>query len=101
MERSLHPASASPFADGQTAPCWVEVTHDGRYLFTVNTGSKTVSSYAIDSSGQLALIGSFPINGSTGGDIDARLSPDGRSLLVLGGRSDVVTSFAVSGATLS
>src|SRR5439155_21409400 len=22
---------ASPYADGQTAPCWVEISHDGRY----------------------------------------------------------------------
>jgi 6-phosphogluconolactonase (cycloisomerase 2 family) len=30
---------SSPFADNQTAPCWVEITHDGRFLFTVNTAS--------------------------------------------------------------
>jgi len=98
---SLAPVSASPFADAQTAPCWVEVSHDGRYLFAVNTGSKNISSYSINPFGQLTLISSFPINGSTGGDIDARLSPDGRSLLVVGGTSDVVSAFAVNGGTLS
>lgn len=98
---SLNPVSASPFADGQTAPCWVEVSHDGRYLFAVNTGSKNISSYSIDPFGQLTLISSFPISGSTGGDIDARLSPDGRTLLVVGGKSDVISSFAVNGGTLS
>jgi len=98
---SLIPVSASPFADDQTAPCWVEVSQDGRYLFAVNTGSKNVSSYSISPFGQLTLISSFPINGSTGGDIDARLSPDGRSLLVVGGTSDVVSAFAVNGGTLS
>ena len=35
----LSPIGPSPYADGQTAPCWVEISHDGRYLFTVNTGS--------------------------------------------------------------
>lgn len=98
---SLRPVSASPFADGQTAPCWVEVSHDGRYLFAINTGSKNISSYAIGPFGQLTLISSFPISGSTGGDIDARLSPDGRSLFVVGGKSEVVSAFAVSGGTLS
>ena len=29
----------SPVPDGQTAPCWVEISHDGKYLFAVNTGS--------------------------------------------------------------
>src|SRR5271165_4203088 len=35
----LSSIGSSPFADGQTAPCWVEISHDGKYLFTVNTGS--------------------------------------------------------------
>jgi len=43
----LVPIGSSPYADGQTAPCWVEISHDGRYLFTVNTGSANISSYAI------------------------------------------------------
>ena len=47
------------------------------------------------------LIGSFAINASTGGDIDARLSPDGQSLLVVGGKSDVISAFAVNGGTLA
>jgi hypothetical protein len=38
----LSPIGASPYADGQTAPCWVEISHDGRYLFTVNTGSGNI-----------------------------------------------------------
>lgn len=98
---ALQPVSAVPFADGQTAPCWVEVSHDGKYLFAVNTGSKNISSYSIDAFGELTLINSYPISGSTGGDIDARLSPDGRSLFVVGGKSDVVSAFAVNGGTLT
>ena len=29
------------------APCWVEITHDGQFLFTVNTASGTISAYQI------------------------------------------------------
>ena len=36
---TLSPIGSSPFADNQTAPCWVETTDDGQFLFTVNTGS--------------------------------------------------------------
>ena len=77
----LTPIGASPYADGQTAPCWVEISHDGRYLFTVNTGSGNISSYAVNPDGSLTLIDSTPIRGG-GADIAARLSPDGRYLLV-------------------
>ncbi len=91
---------SSPYADFQTAPCWVEISHDGRYLFTVNTGSGNVSSYAINPDGSLVLIGSFAINGG-GADIDARLSPDGKYLLVDGAGHNFVSVFAVSGGNLT
>ncbi|MGI9005570.1 MAG: lactonase family protein [Streptosporangiaceae bacterium] len=92
----LSSIGSSPYADGQTAPCWVEISQDGRYLYTVNTGSGTVSSYAVNRDGSLTLIGSTPIS-SGGASIDARLSPDGRYLLVDGAGMHVVSVFAVQG----
>jgi 6-phosphogluconolactonase len=96
----LTPVGASPFADFQTAPCWVEISHDGRFLFTVNTGSANVSSYAINADGSLTLIGSTPI-AKGGADIDARLSPDGRTLLVDGSGAHILSVFAVNGGHLT
>jgi 6-phosphogluconolactonase len=96
----LSPIGPSPYADGQTAPCWVEISHDGRYLFTVNTGSGNISSYSISPDGSLTLLSSAPITGG-GADIDARLSPDGRYLLVDGAGHNFVSVFAVNGGTLS
>jgi len=91
---------SSPFADGQTAPCWVEISHNGKYLFTVNTGSANISSYAINPDGSLTLIGSTPIRGG-GADIDARLSPDGETLSVDGSGNHILSVFAVNGGTLT
>jgi hypothetical protein len=96
----LSPIGSSPYADGQTAPCWVEISHDGRYLFAINTGSGNISSYAIDPGGSLTLIGSTPIAGG-GADIDARLSPDGRYLLVDGSGMHFISVFAVNGGSLT
>ena len=96
----LSPIGASPYADGQTAPCWVEISHNGQYLFAVNTGSGNISSYSITPDGSLALIGSTPISGG-GADIDARLSPDGKYLLVDGSGMHFVSVFAVNGGTLT
>jgi len=96
----LSSIGASPYADGQTAPCWVEISHNGRYLYTVNTASGTISSYAISGNGSLALIGSVPITGG-GADTDARLSPDGKYLLVDGSGMHFVSVFAVNGGTLT
>ena len=100
LSGQLTPIGSSPYADFQTAPCWVEISHDGQYLFTVNTGSGSISSYAINPDGSLALIGSFTITGG-GADIDARLSPDGNYLLVDGSGHNFVSVFAVNGGNLT
>jgi len=96
----LSSIGSSPYADGQTAPCWVEISRDGRYLFAVNTGSGNISSYAINPGGSITLIGSTPISGG-GADIDARLSPDGKYLLVDGSGMHFVSVFAVNGGSLT
>ncbi len=86
----------------QTAPCWVEITHDGQFLFAVNTGSGDISRYWIAPNGTLTLLGSTPV-GVTGGvgAVDARLSPDGRTLYVDESRIGAVGAFAVDGGNLT
>jgi hypothetical protein len=99
---TLTPVAGSPFADDQTAPCWVEITHDGQFLFTVNTGSGEISRYQIAPDGALTLLGSTPVaaTGSVGA-VDARLSPDGRFLYVDESRVGAVGAFAVNGGSLT
>jgi len=92
---------SSPFADLQTAPCWVEISHDGQFLFTVNTGSGEISSYAIYPNGSLVLLSSTPFGSAGAGAVDARLSPNGRTLLVNGSQANVIASFAVNGGNLT
>jgi 6-phosphogluconolactonase (cycloisomerase 2 family) len=99
VDGTLSSIGDSPYPDFQTAPCWVEITSDGRYLFTVNTASGSVSRYAINEDGTLSLIGSTPFRDGAGA-IDARLSPDGQTLSVTGSSSHVVSTFAVSGGNL-
>jgi 6-phosphogluconolactonase len=99
---TLDSIGASPFADDQTAPCWVEISHDGRYLFAVNTAVPSISSYAIGWNGSLRLLGSTPFHGpSTLGSEDARLSPDGSTLWVVDSKGDAVSGFRVNGGQLS
>ncbi len=92
---------ASPFANLDTAPCWVEISHDGRYLYTVNTAGASISSFSIGSDGSLSLIGSTPFsNGAGAGAEDARLSPDGSTLWVVEAAHNTVAGFSVSGGSL-
>jgi 6-phosphogluconolactonase len=93
---------SSPFADQQTAPCWVEISHDGRFLFTVNTAQPSISSYAIHRDGALTLLRSTPFRNPTGlGPVDARLSPNGDTLFVVDGGTSQVSAFRVHGGRLA
>ena len=99
---TLTSISGSPFPDDQTAPCWVEITRDGRFLFTVNTASGSISRYSIARDGTLRLIGSTPVSGGSGvGAVDARLSPDGRTLYVDESKIGKVGAFAVDDGNLT
>jgi 6-phosphogluconolactonase (cycloisomerase 2 family) len=99
---TLTSIGASPFADQQTAPCWIEISHDGRFLFTVNTATPSISRYAIARDGSLALLGSTRFNGpSTPAPEDARLAPDGGTLWVVDSGGRAVSGFSVSGGDLA
>jgi 6-phosphogluconolactonase len=95
---SLRSIGTSPYANQQTAPCWVILTPDGHYLFAVNTGSGTISRYAISGDGHLKLLGSTTVSATAGvGAVDPGLSPGGRFLYVNESRVDSVGLFGVSG----
>jgi len=99
---TLTSIGASPYADDQTAPCWVEITPSGRFLFTVNTGSGAISRFAIAAGGTLTLLGSTAVSATGGvGAVDARLSPDGRYLYVDESRIGAVGAWAVNGGNLT
>jgi 6-phosphogluconolactonase len=93
--------SPSPVSNPGTASCWVEITHDGLYLFVVNTGSGTIASYSIGAGGTLTYLQSTPSGEIGAGAEDARLSPDGSTLWVVDAGVDKLSSFAVNGGTLT
>jgi 6-phosphogluconolactonase len=99
---TLSPIGDSPFADQQTAPCWVAISHDGRYLYAFNTASGTVSSYSIARDGTLTLLGSSaPVTGITGGGTDITLGTDGDTLYLNEAGNHTVAAFAVDGGTVT
>jgi 6-phosphogluconolactonase len=92
----------SPYPDKQTTPCWVEISHDGKYLFTVNTAVPSISTYQIEGNGALSLQGSTVFNNPTGlGPVDARLDPTGKTLYVVDSVADAVSAFKVHSGHLS
>lgn len=91
------PAIVSPSVPTtETAACWVAVSRDGRYAYTTNTGSGSVTGYAVGRDGALARLDADGVTASTGPGsmpIDAGFSRDGRFLYVLGAGSRAVHAF--------
>jgi 6-phosphogluconolactonase len=99
---TLTAISGSPFADSQTAPCWVAISPDGEALFAINTASGSISGYTVASDGMLGLVGSTAFNGPTGlRPFDAAVSPDGAFLYVVDAGAARVSAFAVDGTTVT
>jgi 6-phosphogluconolactonase len=98
---TLTPIGNSPFADNQTAPCWVEISHDGNVLFAINTGSGSISSYTINADGSLTLLGSVAFSGTGLRPFDARLDPTGAFLYVVDAGVAKVSAFGVDGGSLT
>jgi len=67
----------------QTAACWIAISENGKYAFTTNAGSGTLSSLRIGHNGKLTLAN--PVAGDAGPGstpLDAAFSAGGRYLYV-------------------
>src|SRR5437660_2487155 len=98
---TLTSIGSSPFPDLQTAPCWVEISHDGQVLFTVNTASNSISRYAIAADDSLSLLGSTSLGSVNVGAEDAGLGPNGGTLWVVDTGARAVSAFAVDRGNLT
>ena len=98
---SLTAISGSPFADDQTAPCWVAISPDGNALFAVNTGTGSVSAYTVASDGTLGLVGSTTASLAGLKAFDAGVSPDGQFLYVVDAGVAKVSAFAIDGTSVT
>jgi 6-phosphogluconolactonase len=82
----------------QSAACWVAITPDGRFAYTTNTGSGTLSGFRVFGDGRLALLSPNGVTASTGvgsAPIDLTFSEQGEYLHVLNSGAASITTFAV------
>lgn len=94
---TLVPISPS-VPDTQKAACWIVVTPNGKFVYTANAGSGTISGYAIKSDGSLSLLNA---NGQTGmvGEgstlLDMAVSKNGQFLYVIARGYGAVYGFKI------
>lgn len=81
----------------QTAACWVVVTKNGKFAYTTNTGSGSISAYRVSKGGSIELLnGQAGLTGAGSAPIDAAVSGNSRYLYTLNAGAHTITGFAVS-----
>lgn len=84
--------------DHQAAPCWVAVSGDGKYAYTANAVSNSLSGYAIAKNGAISLLNANGVTASTDAHpLDLAFSDGSRFLYALANGAGTVDAYRVNG----
>jgi 6-phosphogluconolactonase (cycloisomerase 2 family) len=80
------------------ATCWGEVTPDGRFVYTSNSGTSTISGFSIGATGSLTalsgtVVGTLP---SGSANLDIAITADGKYLYTLNAGTGTINTFAIN-----
>ena len=84
----------------QRAPCWLIVDNSGRFAYTANAASATITGFAIDANGTLTRLTASGVSADLGagaGPLDLDMSRNGKYLYVLKNGTGTVGGFEVAG----
>jgi 6-phosphogluconolactonase (cycloisomerase 2 family) len=84
----------------QRAPCWLIVNNSGRFAYTANAGSATVTGFAIDARGALTRLTDTGLSGDLGAGsqpLDLDMSRNGNFLYVFKNGTGTIGAFSVAG----
>jgi len=82
----------------ETAACWFALADNGRFGYTTNTGSSTLTGFAVAPDGSLRLLDADGATASSdGGPIDLGFSRDGRNVYALNGAGHAISAYRVDG----
>jgi len=82
----------------QAAACWLLTARDGRFIYTANAGTGTISGFQVRNDGSLQLLDQDGVTGSTGSGshpTDMAQSRDGRFLYSLNNGNGTISAFQV------
>ena len=80
----------------QTAACWLVLTYDGRYVYTANAGSASISGFRVHDDGSLDLLDNSSLPAKTGmHPADMAFSRDGHVLFSLNNGDGTISAFGI------
>jgi 6-phosphogluconolactonase len=86
--------SIAAFAAGN---CWNAITPDGRWVYTSNSGSDSISGYSIGKGGVLTPIGATVVGTNPAGshNVDIAVSTDGKNVYTINSQSGTIGVFKI------
>jgi 6-phosphogluconolactonase (cycloisomerase 2 family) len=79
----------------QGAACWIAVTGDGRFAYSANASTGSISGFRVARDGSLTLLDPDGRTAVAPGPNDEAIAPDGRSLYALNPGAGSITSYAL------
>lgn len=102
---SSYRAAASGFGvisaslpNGQSAVCWVAISPNGRFAYVTNTGSATLTGYAMGHDGSISMLDANGVTATSGtSPTDLSFSHNSRYVYVRNAGSRSISAFRVDG----
>jgi len=104
VEGSNFNAISPAVGNGQVAACWIAISNNGKFAYTTNAGSGTISSYQIGEDGSLTLLDATAgVTGAGSTPLDMAFSNNGSFMYTLaaGAHTIVIFQFASDGSLSS
>ena len=92
---------SGPVSTEQKAACWLTLSHDGRFAYTANAASGSLSGFRVGPDGTLRLVEPSGVSVSTGAGshpVDLAESHDGRFLFALANGNGTLAAFRTTGS---
>jgi 6-phosphogluconolactonase len=86
-------------ATHQAAPCWAIVTEDGKFAYTANAASGTISGFSVSHEGSIALLDASGASANLGAGshpLDLAATDDGRYLYNLTDGAHLISGFHIA-----
>lgn len=81
----------------QVAACWIAISNNGKYAYTTNAGSGTISSYQIAEDGALTLLNpTAGVIGTGSSPVDMAFSNNGQTLYALANGAHTISIFGMN-----
>ena len=80
--------------NGQAAACWIAISNNGKFAYTTNAGSGTISSYRIAANGSLTLLDATAgVTGDGSKPLDMAFSNNGSFIYTLAAGANAIVIF--------